>query len=198
MNLRLPLIVVCVFLLGLSGVAQTDSSRVIIAADTLSSDLQEDGLSVAAIGFYNDGLAYLKNNESQLAIEEFTKALAEEPNFSRAIYNRAGAYLSLQDYASVISDLNDYILLEDTAREAFYLRARAYHISGSPEDALKDYAIAIQKGVEQESAYLYSAELNFKMGNYALAETDYTGAIRENPKNDVAFHDRGSTRKLPY
>src|SRR5690554_14882 len=196
MNLRLPLIVVCVFFFCKSMLAQDDSSRVVIAADTLSSDLQEDGLSVAAIAHYNDGLVYFQNNESELAVDAFTKALNEEPGFSRAIYNRAGAYLKLENYPAVISDLNDYIALEDSAREAFYLRARAYHISGFPEKALEDYSLAIQKEVELENAFLYSAELNFRNGNYSQAEMDYTGALRQNPKSDVAFHDRGSTRKL--
>ena len=196
MNLRLPLMVVYAFLFCLSANAQNDSTLVQIAADTLSSDMQEGGLSVAAIGHYNDGLEHFQNNQPELAIADFTKALAEEPNFPKAIYNRAAAYLSLKDYSNVIADLSTYITLADTAKEAYYLRARALHISGFGEEALADYKVAIEKRVERENSFLYSAELNFRMANYNDAEAAYSGAISENPQNAVAFHDRGSTRKL--
>src|SRR5690554_2737184 len=124
MNLRLPLMVVFALLFVLKGNAQNDSAMVQIAADTLSSDMQEDGLSVAAIGHYNDGLTHFQNDQPDLAIADFTSALAEEPNFPKAIYNRAAAYLSLKDYALAIADLSLYISLADTAKEAHYLRAR--------------------------------------------------------------------------
>lgn len=196
MKFRLPFMVVFAFLFCLSANAQNDSTLVQIAADTLSSDMQEGGLSVAAIGHYNDGLSHFQNNEADLAIADFTQALAEEPHFPKAIYNRAAAYLSLKDYAPAIADLSTYITLADTTREAYYLRARALHLSGFPEEAISDYKIAIEKRIERENSFLYSAELNFRMGNYINAEADYSGAISENPQNAVAFHDRGSTRKL--
>lgn len=196
MNFRISLFFILAFLICLKGNGQADSTTIKIAADTLSSDQQEGGLSVEVIGYYNAGLEHFQNSEPGLAVEEFTKALDIEPIFPKALYNRSAAFIRMEDYPNAIADLSTYLTLCDTATVAYYLRARAYHISGFPNEAIADYRRATQEGVELENANLYSAELNFKMGNYSEAELDYSSALRANPGNATAFHDRGSTRKL--
>lgn len=196
MKFKLPLMIAIAVFGACALHGQEDMATIKIAADTLSSELQEDGLSVASIGHYNDGLAHMQNSDFDLAILSFSEAVNLEPSFSRALYNRAAAYLQLHNYAEVISDLSTFIERVDTANLAFYLRARAYHIIGNTENAIKDYTVAIAKGVERESSNLYSAEIYFKKSDYIRAEECYSGALRENSNNAAAFHDRGSARKL--
>ncbi len=178
--------------------AQGNSQMVEIAADTLSNDLQEDGLSIDAIAAYNRGLGFAQAGQNQDAIIHFNNALSLEPVFPKALYNRAAAKLNLTDYTGAISDLNSYLTLADTATIAHYFLARAYHLSGEPAKAAVEYGMAIDRKVRQEESYLYRAEISFKEGNYKAAEADYSGAIFMKNDNDnaIAFHDRGSSRKL--
>jgi len=91
--------------------AQEDTVMVTIAADTLSSDQQEGGISVKALEFYNTGLASYENNDLESAIQNFTEAVAAEPNFAKAIYNRSAAYVKLKRYEEAIADYDQFILL---------------------------------------------------------------------------------------
>lgn len=177
-------------------IGQTDSVMVRIAADTLSSDQQEGGISVKALEYYNTGLAKFSEGETQAAVEQFSEAIREVPNFAKALYNRAGAYMKLEDYSAAIADIDAFVGLTDTATYPYFLRARAYHLLGNEDMAIPAYGDAIERNVETETASIYRAELNFRKGMVAESEADYTAAIMANPKNAQAYHDRGSMRKV--
>ncbi len=175
---------------------QEDSVMVRIAADTLSSEQQEGGVSVKALEHYNAGLARFSESEIQVAVEQFSEAIREVPNFAKALYNRAGAYMKLEDYPAAIADIDAFVALTDTAKMPYFLRARAYHIMGNEDMAISSYGEAIERNVEMEAASIYRAELYFRKGMIAESEADYTAAIVANPGNAQAYHDRGSMRKV--
>jgi tetratricopeptide (TPR) repeat protein len=177
-------------------IGQTDSVMVRIAADTLSSDQQEGGISVKALEYYNTGLAKFSEGETQAAVEQFSEAIREVPNFAKALYNRAGAYMKLEDYPAAIADIDAFVGLTDTATYPYFLRARAYHLMGNEDMAISSYGEAIERNVETETASIFRAELYFRKGMVAESEADYTAAILVNPKNAQAYHDRGSMRKV--
>jgi Flp pilus assembly protein TadD len=58
---------------------------------------------------YNSGLAAIKNNDFNGAVDLFTKSLAVKPNFDKALANRAIAYTHLKKHNEAVKDINDAI-----------------------------------------------------------------------------------------
>lgn len=55
--------------------------------------------------YYNRGLAYAKKGEVELAIADYTKAIALKPDYADAYYNRGGAWLRLGETEKAKADL---------------------------------------------------------------------------------------------
>ncbi len=55
--------------------------------------------------YYNRGVAHSKKGELELAIENYTQAIALKPDYADAYYNRGGAWLRLGDCEKAKSDL---------------------------------------------------------------------------------------------
>ena len=55
--------------------------------------------------YYNRGLAHSKTGELELAVENYTKAIALKPDYADAYYNRGGAFLRLGEREKAKSDL---------------------------------------------------------------------------------------------
>lgn len=58
-----------------------------------------------ATKYYNRGLAHSKKGELELAIENYTKAIALKPDYVDAYYNRGGAWLRLGERGKAKVDL---------------------------------------------------------------------------------------------
>lgn len=184
-------------------VAQVDSVEQIegdtlieIAADTLSSDLQEGGLSVQALSYYNTALDFFQTNKLDSASYYFTLALAEEDSFPKALINRAAVHIQLAEHREAIVDLNKYTTLVDTATNAYFFKARSLDYLGENDSALVAYAEAISRKAFVEDAHLRRAEILRQAGRYAEAIEDFSGALMKNSQNAKALHDRGSCKKL--
>ena len=55
--------------------------------------------------YYNRGLAHAKKGEVELAIKDYTQAIALKPDYAEAYYNRGGAWLRLGEREKAKSDL---------------------------------------------------------------------------------------------
>lgn len=55
--------------------------------------------------YYNRGVAHSKKGELELAIADYTKAIALKPNYTDAYYNRGGAFLRLGNREKAKSDI---------------------------------------------------------------------------------------------
>ena len=55
--------------------------------------------------YYNRGLAHSKTGELELAVENYTQAIALKPDYADAFYNRGGAFLRLGEREKAKSDL---------------------------------------------------------------------------------------------
>ena len=55
--------------------------------------------------YYNRGLAYAKNGELKLAIEDYTKAIELKPDYADAYYRRSKAWLHLGEVEKAKSDM---------------------------------------------------------------------------------------------
>src|SRR6056297_2701609 len=106
------LVLISVLTAWQSALAQTDSvaieldadTLITIAADTLSSDMQEGGLSVEALAAYNAGLKSYRLSQLDSAVAQFSRALELETHFPKALYNRGVALMKMESYRDAISD----------------------------------------------------------------------------------------------
>jgi len=196
-------LIIVLFIYAQFSVGQQDTTKHIkadtliqIAADTLSSDLQEGGLSVEALSFYNSALDFFQTNKLDSAKYYFTLALAEEDSFPKALINRAAVHIQLAEHSQAIEDLDKYTALVDTATNAYFFKARSYDYLGEKDSALAAYAEAISRKAFIEEAHLRRAEILRQDGRYAEAVEDFSMALLENSQNAKALHDRGSCKKL--
>ena len=84
------------------------------------------------------GGIYFRDGKYQLAIDEYTKAIALKPGDAVAYYNRGSAYAKLGRYQLTIQDYTKAIALKPG--DAFYYSARgwAYANMGQNEKADAD------------------------------------------------------------
>lgn len=111
-----------------------------------------------ALTAYKKGLEYRRNAQDDLALEEFNKALIQNPKMKEAYYERAITYWYIadeSDYMGIsddfernirkgIADLNKAIELDPNYVAAYYERGNFYFDLFDNEKAMADYGKVIQ------------------------------------------------------
>jgi tetratricopeptide (TPR) repeat protein len=179
-------------LLSLLSFSQDDTLLVKVAADTLSKDLQEGGISAEALGIYNIALQKAEAHKTDSAIAYFTQAISLEPKFAKAFYNRSAAYLAREDYSGALLDIDRYLALTDTASKGYFTRAVLLDKLERQEDALAAYAKAIAKEDEADKAFLAIGNTQLRNEAYQEAVDNFTAYLRYHPSDGMVLHDRGS------
>ncbi len=170
---------------------QDEAPMVQIAADTLSGDQQEGGISVAALEAYNAGVTYAAQNQTDSAVSALSRAIALEPEFSKALYNRASLYMSGRNYVEALSDYESYLTLADTATVAWFFKAQALAALDRKQQALEAYDEAIRRNAFTDKAHLFRGEIHYQLGDHQAAIDDYTAYLRRHPSDATILHDRG-------
>lgn len=195
-----PILLFSIFLLSRLATAQPeptpeasnqDSLLVRIAADTLSGDQQEGGIPVAALEAYNSAVNFLTRQETDSALEAFSRALVVEPDFPKALYNRASVHMAMKDYSAAAADYERYTQIADTARMGWYLMAQALHLEGRYDRALDAYREAIQRDAFAMESHLARAEIMRDYGDADEAIASFSAYLAYEPQNALAYHDRG-------
>ena len=111
--LRLSLCFLTFMLIGEMTIAQEES---IVEAIIL------DSADIAADVAYNSGVQNLSNENFELALEDFTKAIMLKDSFELALYNRGLCYFSLKNYKLAVDDFDNAIALNSKAESWFKKR----------------------------------------------------------------------------
>ncbi len=117
---------------------------------------------------YYIGEVYRAQNEFQLALEEYQKAIDKDPNFAPAFLGRALANLGLKPGAKVLNDLNAAIQLDPNFAEAYIERGK-YQLSSNPSAAEADFESAVGVAPDSALAYLYLAQVQLIQGENQAA-----------------------------
>ncbi len=176
--------------------AQDDSLMVKIAADTLSSEMQEGGISVEALEFYNRALDFASAGQTDSAVVFFTKSIESEPEFGKAYYNRSSAFIALNNYGSALLDIDRYFELVDTASAGYYSRATILLELGRMEDAIAAYERSIEKEDQVGKAHSQLAKIHLDREEYQESIDHFTAYLRYDPSDGMVLHDRGSAYQL--
>lgn len=142
--------------------------------------------NAAAYDDYFRGIEAMRAANVEVAISAFTSALSAgdlAPSYiPNAYVGRAQAYLSKQQCASALSDLDAALKLRPKYLEAHILRANANGCLNKLDAVLADLTAAIE--ISPTSPY-YRARGDFHWyhGEFALAADDYLQASKLVPKN---------------
>lgn len=191
---------ICLFLFaGLALQAQEDTNKVVLP-DSNNYSFSEDSLKMISLfekqkaeTKYNEGVKHLHLKEYAQAIECFNEALNYLSDFADGYYNRALAYIEINDTTMAIADLDKTISIKPSA-DAYFSRFLIRYEGGnkSKDDLLRAL---------MENEYHYLA--NYYLGLFYFKEAKYNEAIKAyskclDVKTDfaMAYHDRGSAYRM--
>lgn len=95
----------------------------------------------------NANIGFTTYDESQMVIEDLSKSIALNPNFSYAYFNRGTKYAKMSDYHAAIVDFTTAISLNDELAEAYYNRALVLVFLNRYEEAVADLSRAGELGL---------------------------------------------------
>jgi tetratricopeptide (TPR) repeat protein/S1-C subfamily serine protease len=123
------------------------------------------------------------------AIQEFSIAIQNDPQYQVAYFTRAFVYEQLQEFSQSLSDYNEAIILNPKDAGAYNNRGNLKNKLNEP-GALEDYNEAITLNPKDAGAYYNRAILKNKLNDDLGALEDYNEAITLNPKYAGAYYNR--------
>ncbi len=96
---------------------------------------------------YNRGVENQQQGNFDLAIEEYTEAIALDPQLSDAYVNRGIVYYRQGDFYQAIADFDQAIALDPEHADAYYIRGAAYYHKGDDARAFADLERALELGL---------------------------------------------------
>ncbi len=137
-----------------------------------------------AADLIEQGVVLSKNGRLIGAINNFTKAIKMNPQYSWAYYHRGIAYKKISNYKQSITDFNKVIEIDPSFSWAYYHRGLAYGKIGNKKQALNDYREAAQLGDRYAQNYLQKNGIQLETvinDKYAKLILDYKSMINKDP-----------------
>lgn len=146
-----------------------------LAVQTYSDNLKSKPTDVKLL--YNRGRAYQEMGELNKARIDFESALAYDPKNFQVLLSLATIQLNEKNYASALLYATKAEEISGAPAMASFLKGRALHQLGMPEDALKAYGTAIQIDKDFGQAYLNRAMLKVALKRNKQACEDFKLAV---------------------
>jgi len=171
--------------------------------------------TISAVCFAELGNLCVETNDKKGAIENYTKAIEQEPKNAYILIKRGDVYAETCDYISAVNDYTEVIKIDGACIEAYEKRGAVYEKEGRREESSKDYALAAhyngliffeqkdyEKAIDEflkalsfqnnfEEAWIYLAVSYHNKKEYEKALDTYTKIIEINPNEYNAWHKRG-------
>jgi len=142
--------------------------------------------------FYNNrGIVYDKQKKWELALADYNKAIAINPDYTSAYLNRGTVYYDQEKWELALSDYNKAIAINPDYALAYYNRGLVYYNQKKWELALSDYNKAIAINTDDALAYYNRGLVYYNQKKWDLALSDYNKAIAINPDDTSAYLNRG-------
>ncbi|UKO98747.1 tetratricopeptide repeat protein [Nostoc sp. UHCC 0870] len=148
-------------------------------------------LNPRAAFFLNRGILYYELKKWDLAIADYDKAIAINPELALAYINRGILYQELKKWDLAIANYDKAIAINPELADAYYNRGILYKELKKWDLAIADYDKAIAINPELAVAYINRGILYQELKKWDLAIADYDKAIAINPELAVAYINRG-------
>jgi len=145
-----------------------------------------------ADGYYNEGVRAYSQGHVDEAQRMWKFAIDLQPFHSRAHVAMGRLYLDRRRYAEAAAELDQAIPIGSEDAELFYYRGNARMAAGRGEDALTDFAKAVELDPTEPSYYTARGlALQRVRGDLERARANFDEAIRLDPNSHAAFYARG-------
>jgi tetratricopeptide (TPR) repeat protein len=158
-----------------------------LAVETYTENLKLKPTDVTLL--YNRGRAYQEMGELNKARVDFESALAYDSKNFQVLLSLAAVQLEEKNYASALLYATKAEEISGAPAMASFLKARALHQLGLPEDALKAYGTAIQIDRDFGQAYFNRGLLKVALDRKKQACEDFKLAtVLEYPGAQYSFN----------
>jgi tetratricopeptide (TPR) repeat protein len=132
-----------------------------------------------------------ENEEYEVAIGDFSRAIDKDSNDAETYNMRGRAYTSLNKYEEALEDFDKAIILKSDYTEAFFHRGIANRSLSQYNEALTDFDEAINLQRDYAEAYYMRGRTKYNLRQYRGAESDFYQATHLDPNYAEAFFYRG-------
>jgi len=154
-------------------------------------------LFVASAGYGQSARKYFKAGEDFLevrkyedAIEQFSNAVALDPNYDKAYIARAAAYERVNNYAAAADDYERALVFNDKDEELMYKAGNAFYRSGNYGKSLAMLSSALARKSNYLEAYQVRVQVFIALERYDEALEDCKKALRFK-ENELNFYNLG-------
>ncbi|MCG8607174.1 tetratricopeptide repeat protein, partial [bacterium] len=145
------------------------------------------------------GKFYVKNSEYDLAIEDFTIALARDPSSAITYFERGFTYVLKEKYDKAIADFEQAIALypawekSTVVNEAYHNRGVKWIHEKNYRKAIADFEQAIRINPDYLPGYLNRGSAYRNLKQYSKAISDFTFCIEKDATYKDAYYNRAIT-----
>lgn len=157
-----------------------------IAACTRTIDLAGQDKDSLAIARYNRGNAYAAQGRFEMAIGDYTAAIALHPAFPGAYNNRGNARAALGDHAEAVKDYTEVLRLSPSHGSARPNRAASYIVLKRFAEAIRDLSDAIDQQPNSIALFYQRGLAHEGLAEVERAAEDYRRVLALSPSNVAA------------
>ncbi len=170
----------------------TDADTSITACTALigSAGQSDDALGKA---YTYRGFSYLKKNQYDSAIGDFSQAIKLDPGNAWALANRGNAYFNKHQQDRALEDYNAALAVNSVGYATlFYGRGSIYSGRGEYDRAIADLSEAIRQKPDFPEAFRNRGNSYYDNGQFSHAIDDYNQALQLRPVYLSALQGRGN------
>ncbi|MBF2078300.1 MAG: DnaJ domain-containing protein [Synechococcales cyanobacterium T60_A2020_003] len=135
--------------------------------------------TASQIDAYVAGVQYMLDQNYLAALNCFSEAIAQAPNFAPAYLKRCQVYLYLANYRAVLRDCQQLLILQPDSAEGYYYRGRARYRLGYIQSAIDAYDRAIALDPLYATAYYHRGVAYVDLKNQSQAIDDLQIAAKQ-------------------
>ncbi|MBF0279268.1 MAG: tetratricopeptide repeat protein [SAR324 cluster bacterium] len=142
-------------------------------------------------GLLTQGLAYQYLGNPAQALESFSQAIRQAPNFLHAYLFRGSIYQDQHRHEKALEDFDAVVRMYPTYPDVYLLRGKSYASIGMQQKAIQDFTQTLSFDPENPKALLQRGIVCSQSGQYDQALQDFNKLIQLFPNRAEYYHNRG-------
>jgi protein O-mannosyl-transferase len=150
------------------------------------------------LAWLNRGIAYAKINELDKAIDDISKAIQLDSDYSKAdrnlakaYYNRGNMYMNNRELNKAVYDFGKSIEINPENPRVYYNRGNVFSDLQEYEKALTDYSKAIELDPSDAKPYINRGMVYGSLKQFDKALNDFEKAEKVSPNSEETLFNRG-------